>query len=481
MNKDSIIPVILCGGSGTRLWPISRQSFPKQYLPLSSNNEKSLLQNTYERVKDIKGICNPILVCNEEHRFIAAEQMREINTKPISILLEPFGKNTAPAIALSALIALEKAHDPILIVLSSDHEVKDKEKFIETVKDGINFAKKDKLITFGVIPTHPETGFGYIKADKHLIEGNSNAYEIAEFTEKPNIKKAERFILDGRYTWNSGMFIFRAKEIIKEIEKLSPEILEFCRKSLNNSEYDLDFRRLNKESFSKCPDVSIDVAVMEKTNRGLVIPLDAGWSDIGSWQAVWETSNKDQSENVIKGKVILNDSKKCLIRSEHRLVVGLGLNNLVVVETNDALLIAEMSKTQKVKDIVQTLKEKKLPESYQHRTIYRPWGFYNSVVEEPRWQVKQIFVKPGEQLSLQMHHHRSEHWIVVKGTAKVEINHNESILAENQSIYIPLGTKHRLTNPGKIPLIIIEVQSGSYVGEDDIIRFEDNYGRTDEI
>ena len=481
MNQDSIIPVILCGGSGTRLWPISRQSFPKQYLPLSSSNDKTLLQNTYERVKDIKGICNPILVCNEEHRFIAAEQMREINTKPISILLEPFGKNTAPAIALSALIALEKADDPIIIVLSSDHEVKDKEKFIENVKDGINFAKKDKLITFGVVPTHAETGFGYIKADKHLIEGNSRAYEIAEFTEKPNIEKAKEFISDHRYTWNSGMFIFRAKEIIKEIDKFSPEILEFCRKSLNQSEYDLDFRRLNKETFSKCPDVSIDVAVMEKTNRGLVIPLDAGWSDIGSWQAVWETSNKNQSENVIKGKVILNDSKKCLIRSEHRLIVGIGLTNLVVVETNDALLISEISKTQKVKEIVQTLKKKKLTEGYQHRKIYRPWGFYTSVVEDSRWQVKQIFVKPGEQLSLQMHHHRSEHWIVVKGTAKVQVNNTQSILTENESIYIPLGSKHRLINPGKIPLILIEVQSGAYVGEDDIIRFEDNYGRTNKI
>ncbi len=481
MHKDLIIPVILCGGSGTRLWPISRQSFPKQYLPLSTNNEKTLLQNTFERVKDIKGICNPILVCNEEHRFIAAEQMREINTKPISILLEPFGKNTAPAIALSALIALEKEENPLLIVLSSDHEVKDKEKFIKTVKDGINFAKKDKLITFGVVPTHAETGFGYIKADKVLSEGDSIAYEIAEFTEKPNIKKAEEFILDDRYTWNSGMFIFRAKEIINEINKFFPEILDFCRKSLSQSEYDLDFRRLNKETFSKCPDVSIDVAVMEKTNKGLVIPLDAGWSDIGSWQAVWETSNKDQSENVIKGKVILNDSKKCLVRSEHRLVVGIGLTNLVVVETNDALLISEISKTQKVKDIVQTLKEKKLTEGYQHRKIYRPWGFYTSVVEESRWQVKQIFVKPGEQLSLQMHHHRSEHWIVVKGTAKVEVNNTKSILTENQSIYIPLGSKHRLINPGKIPLILIEVQSGAYVGEDDIIRFEDNYGRINKI
>ena len=481
MNKDLIIPVILCGGVGTRLWPISRQSFPKQFLPLSSNNEKSLLQNTYDRIKDINGICDPILVCNEEHRFIAAEQMREINIKPISILLEPFGRNTAPAITLSALMALEKAENPTLIVLSSDHEVKNKENFLKKIKEGINFANQDKLITFGVVPTHAETGFGYIKADKPVNEEDNNAFEIAEFTEKPNIEKAEEFILDDRYTWNSGMFIFKAKEIIKEIEKFCPEILDFCKKSLSQSEYDLDFRRLNKKVFSKCPNISIDIAVMEKTNRGLVIPLDAGWSDIGSWQAVWETSNKDESENVIKGKVILNESKRCLVRSEYRLVVGIGLSNLVVVETNDALLIAEKSKAQKVKDIVQTLKEKKLPESYQHRKIYRPWGFYTSVVEEPRWQVKQILVKPGEQLSLQMHHHRSEHWIVVKGTAKVEINERLTILSENQSIYIPLGAKHRLTNPGKIPLILIEVQSGSYVGEDDIIRFEDNYGRIDKI
>ena len=478
MNKDLIIPVILCGGSGTRLWPLSRESFPKQYLSLSSNNEKTLLQNTYERVKDINGICNPILICNEEHRFIAAEQMREINVKPLSILLEPFGRNTAPAIALAALIALEKAENPTLLILSSDHEIKEKEKFVTALKDGINYANADKIVTFGVLPTHPETGYGYIKAKNPINKKSINAYEISEFTEKPTYKKAKEFILDKRYTWNSGMFVFKAQNIIEEIKNFSPEIVKFCKNSLNESEIDLDFCRLDTESFSKCSDISIDVAVMEKTNKGLVIPLDAGWSDIGSWQSIWETSNKNESQNVTKGKVVLEDSNNCLVKGENnRLIVGVGLSNLVVVDTTDALLIAEMGQSQKVKKIVKNLKEQKFPESYQHKKTYRPWGYYTSVVEDSRWQVKLINVKPSEQLSLQMHHYRSEHWIVVKGTAKVEVDNKIELLAENQSTYIPLGSKHRLSNPGKIPLVLIEVQSGSYVGEDDIVRFEDKYGR----
>ena len=477
MKKETIVPVILCGGSGTRLWPISRQSFPKQYLPLGIKQDKSLLQNTFDRIKNIKNIIDPILVCNEEHRFIAAEQMREINVKPTSILLEPFGRNTAPAIALSALIALEKLENPILLVLSADHEIKNINRFIEVLNQGINEAKQDKLITFGVVPTHPETGYGYIKAEKDFKVNEIKSYKINEFVEKPNLETAKKLIEDKRYTWNSGIFIFKAKNIVNEIKIHSPNLIEHCQKSLKNREFDLDFQRLNKSDFEKCPNVSIDIAVMEKTDNGAVIPLDVGWSDIGSWKSVWETSEKTKQNNAIKGKVMIDNCEDCFIKSDHRLIVGIGLKNLVVVETNDAILISNKNETQKVKEIVGQLKENKFAEGTQHKKIYRPWGSYISIIEDSRWQVKKISVKPGEKLSLQMHHHRSEHWIVVKGTAEVEINNKITILTENQSTYIPLGAKHRLINPGKIMLTLIEVQSGSYVGEDDIVRFEDNYGR----
>tara|TARA_B100001093_G_scaffold256916_1_gene245688 strand:- start:40182 stop:41621 length:1440 start_codon:yes stop_codon:yes gene_type:complete len=477
MKKESIIPVIICGGSGTRLWPISRQSFPKQFLPLGINQNKSLLQNTFARIRNLENICNPILVCNEEHRFIAAEQMREINIKPTSILLEPFGRNTAPAIALSSLIALENFEDPTLIVLSADHEIKNNDKFIKILEKGINESNKDNLITFGVVPTHPETGYGYIKAEKPFISNDIVSYKISKFLEKPNLEKAKQLILDKRYSWNSGIFIFKAKNIINELKKYSPTVINSCESALGKREYDLDFQRLNKKDFEKCPNVSIDIAVMEKTDKGVVIPLDVGWSDIGSWESVWELSQKNENQNVIKGKVILDNCEDCLAKSEHRLIAGIGLKNLIIIETSDSILISKKNETQRVKEIVSKLKEKNFIEGTQHRKIYRPWGYYISIIEESRWQVKQISVKAGERLSLQMHHHRSEHWIVVKGTAKVEVNNSTKILAENQSTYIPLGSKHRLSNPGKIPLILIEVQSGSYVGEDDIVRFEDNYGR----
>jgi len=477
MKKETIVPVILCGGSGTRLWPISRQSFPKQYLPLGIKQNKSLLQNTFDRIKNIKNIIDPILVCNEEHRFIAAEQMREINVKPTSILLEPFGRNTAPAIALSALIALEKLENPILLVLSADHEIKNNNRFIEVLNQGIYEAKQDKLITFGVVPTHPETGYGYIKAEKDFKVNEIKSYKINEFVEKPNLETAKKLIVDKRYTWNSGIFIFKAKNIVNEIKIHSPNLIEHCKKSLKNREFDLDFQRLNKSDFQKCPNVSIDIAVMEKTDNGAVIPLDAGWSDIGSWESIWDTSEKTKLNNVIKGKIMIDNCEDCFIKSDHRLIVGIGLKNLVVVETNDAILISNKDETQKVKEMVGQLKENKFAEGTQHKKIYRPWGSYISIIEDSRWQVKKISVKPGEKLSLQMHHHRSEHWIVVKGTAEVEINNKITILTENQSTYIPLGAKHRLINPGKIMLTLIEVQSGSYVGEDDIVRFEDNYGR----
>ena len=474
---SSIITIILCGGSGTRLWPLSRSSYPKQFLSLNSQNKKSLLQNTYLRISGFKGIKKPILVCNEDHRFIAAEQMREIDIIPNSILLEPFGRNTAPAITTAALKSLEIDEDPVLLVLSSDHEIKDSKQFLKVIEKGINHSINNKLITFGIVPSSPEIGFGYIKSespfDTSLIKGE----KIEEFIEKPNLELAEKLIKDKHYTWNSGMFMFKAKTIIEEMKIFSPKILEVCKDSLKKSKYDLDFQRIDTNSFKNCPNLSIDIAVMEKTKRGIVLPLDAGWNDVGSWQSVWESSKKDVDGNFILGKTLIENSKNCYIRSENRLVTGVGLNNLIIIETNDAILVANKNESQKIKSIVKKLNDNQISEGQKHLKVYRPWGHYSSVVEESRWQVKLIYVKPGEKLSLQMHHHRSEHWIVVNGTAKVEINDEVEFLCENQSTYIPLGEKHRLSNPGKIPLILIEVQSGSYVGEDDIVRLEDKYGR----
>tara|TARA_B100000989_G_scaffold278203_1_gene239770 strand:+ start:18515 stop:19951 length:1437 start_codon:yes stop_codon:yes gene_type:complete len=477
MSKSFIVPLILCGGSGSRLWPLSRESFPKQFISIKKEDKFSLLQNTIKRILTLKNIKKPILVCNEEHRFIVAEQLRELNIEDFVILLEPIGRNTAPAITLSALKALELDKDPTLLVLSSDHDIKNIENFLKVVEGGLKFAEKNKLVTFGVVPKSPEIGYGYIKATKPL--GNKiDGFEIESFIEKPDIETAQKLIQDSRYFWNSGMFMFKAKEIIKEINIFIPEILHSCKEAINKSKCDLVFQRLDKASFERCYDISIDVAVMEKTSRGIVIPLDAGWSDIGSWESVWETSKKDLQGNYTEGKIILENTKNSYIRSDNRLIVGVDLSDLIVVETRDAILISNKKSSQKVKKIVNNLKKSKIPEGRNHAKIYRPWGHYLSLVEANRWQVKLISVKPGEKLSLQMHHHRSEHWVVVSGTAKVEVAGKVEVLSENQSVYIPLGSKHRLTNPGKIPLTLIEVQSGSYVGEDDIVRFEDFYGRT---
>ena len=477
MPSEPVIPIILCGGFGTRLWPLSRQSFPKQFLSLDSNDKKSLLQKTQERIQLLENLRNPILICNEEHRFIVAEQMREIDVNPNSILLEPFGKNTAPAITLAALKSLEIENDPFLLILSSDHEIKNESKFIEVIKKGIEYASNNKLVTFGIVPNSPETGYGYIKSEeefkKNLIKGSN----IISFIEKPEREKAEEFIKDKRFTWNSGMFLFKSKIILKEMEKFCPEITRYCREALKDNLLDLDFQRLNEKAFIKCPKISIDVGVMEKTKEGIVLPLDAGWSDVGSWDSVWQIAEKDKEGNSISGNVFTKDSFNCYVKSEKRLVAAIGLNNLIIVETGDAILVSDKDKSQEVKNIVSKLKDKGIPEGQEHKKIYRPWGYYESVVDDIRWKVKLINVKPGEKLSLQMHHHRSEHWIVVSGTAQVEIEDKMFILNENQSSYIPLGAKHRLSNPGKINLTLIEVQSGSYLGEDDIERFEDNYGR----
>ncbi len=477
MASNKLIPIIMCGGSGTRLWPLSRESFPKQFISLSSNKSKSLLQKTQLRMMGLDWIDNPILVCNEEHRFIVAEQIREINIKKFSILLEPVGRNTAPAITIAALKALEREANPTLLVLASDHEIENTKLFIDTIELAKKYADNEKIVSFGIMPTSPETGYGYIKAFNPLSNDSPKGERIEQFLEKPNLQKAKELIKNKKFSWNSGIFMFKAKVLLKEMEKFSPEILKQCKLSLKESTNDLDFQRLSKVAFEKCPSESFDIAVMEKTNKGIVIPLNCGWNDIGSWKAVWENSKKDKNGNFIQGKVITEKTNNCYLRSEKRLIVGIGLEDLVIVETNDAILISNKYQTQLVKNIVEKLKDNKISEGQQHTKVHRPWGHYISIVRDSRWQVKLISVKPGEELSLQMHHHRSEHWVVVKGTAKVEIDLELSILSENESIYIPLGSKHRLSNPGKIKLILIEVQSGSYVGEDDIIRFEDNYGR----
>ena len=477
MSCTEIIPVILCGGSGTRLWPLSRESFPKQFLSLNSKNEFSLLQNTINRISDLDNIKSPILVCNEAQRFLVAEQMREIDIKPNSIILEPFGKDTAPAITIAALKSLEQYNNPTLLVLSSDHEIKDKEIFLKVLKSGLKYALKNHIVTFGIMPKSPETGFGYIQAENPFLSENIDGQEIKAFKEKPNLKTAKKYLENNCYLWNSGIFMFKANTIIDEINKFLPELLVHCREALNRSENDLEFQRLNLEAFKKNPKISIDFAIMEKTKKGIVVPLDAGWSDIGSWKTLWENSNKDEEGNFKEGKTLTKNVKNCYMRSENRLVVGLGIKDLIVVDTNDAILISHKSETQRVKEIVQELKNADLPEGRNHKKIYRPWGHYISIVEDEKWQVKLISVKAYEKLSLQMHNFRSEHWVVVSGTAKVEIDGKIDILKENQSIYIPLGSKHRLTNTSTKPLKIIEVQSGSYIGEDDIVRFEDKYGR----
>ena len=481
MKFKPIIPVILCGGSGVRLWPLSRQSFPKQFLSFDFTDDKSLLQNTYNRIKKIKNIQKPILICNEEHRFIVAEQMRDIKVKPNSIILEPFGRNTAPAITLAALKAQEIYEDPHLLILSSDHQIVNEEQFNKVIEKALEFSEKDKLVTFGIIPTSPEIGYGYIKASKPFLKNEISAYKVEGFIEKPDKKNAENFLKDQKFTWNSGIFMFKSSTVIKEIKKFYPEVLKKCSTSLINKLIDLDFQRLDKNSFEGCPNISIDFAIMEKTKNAYVLPLDVGWSDVGSWDFVWNISKKDSKGNVMKGNVIEKNTTNSYLHSQSRLIAAIGLENILVVETNDAILVANKDKSQEVKNVVNILKDKNIPQGIEHQKCYRPWGSYESLIKVRNWQVKLINVKPGEKLSLQKHKFRSEHWVVVSGIANVEIEGKEMVLHENQSSYIPANSKHRLSNLGNKDLKIIEVQSGSYLGEDDIERFDDNYGRINEI
>ena len=477
MSPKKITPVILCGGSGTRLWPLSRSSFPKQFLALQENCQNTFIQETYERLIGLENLDEPLIICNQEHRFIVAEQMRERNIMPKSIILEPFGRNTAPAITIAALNTLINGDDSNLLILSADHFIKNKKRFLEIINSSIKYCNEGKIITFGVPPISPETGYGYIKIDSKFKLNDLEAIEINKFVEKPSLNQAKEMICTGKYLWNSGIFLSKASVIINEIKKFSPTIYTECENAINAAQKDLNFLRLEKNNFLKCPNISFDVAVMEKTKLGLVYPLDVGWSDVGSWNSLWKESPKDEEGNAKTGNIILSKSKNSIVVSENRLVVALGIKNLVIVETSDALLVCNRKNDQDVKDIVSFLKKKELPEANFHKKGFRPWGNYLSIENGLNWQVKRIEVKPNCSLSLQKHSQRAEHWIVVSGEAFVEVDNKELILQENQSTFIPLGSKHRLSNKTNKILVIIEVQSGSYLGEDDIVRYEDNYGR----
>lgn len=468
-----IQPVILSGGAGTRLWPLSRELYPKQLLPLTG--ELTMLQDTVARLDGVAGKAAPMIICNEEHRFMVAEQLRSIHVAPSAIILEPVGRNTAPAVAISALQAIRGGDDPVLLVLPADHVIKDREIFCAAVRNGAQLAEEGHLVTFGIIPSAPETGYGYIKSGKDM---DCSGREVVEFVEKPDLETAERYLADGSYLWNSGMFMFRASVYISELNKFNREMLVACKSAWQSMLEDLDFLRLGKDEFEACPKDSIDYAVMEKTAMAAVIPLAAGWSDVGSWSSLWEANLQDDAGNVIQGDVFVDSSENCLLHAGSRLVAAVGLKDHVVVETADAVLVADKSKTQDVKKVVAWLNNLKREESLLHRRVNRPWGSYECVDSGERFKVKRIIVNAGSSLSLQRHQHRAEHWVVVSGIARVTCKDEVKIINVNESTYIPLGAIHRLENPGQEPLEIIEVQSGSYLGEDDIERIEDDFGRS---
>jgi mannose-1-phosphate guanylyltransferase/mannose-6-phosphate isomerase len=466
-----LVPVILSGGAGTRLWPLSREMYPKQLLALTG--KLTMLQDTVMRLAGIAGAEAPILVCNEAHRFTVAEQINALGLKASAILLEPAGRNTAPAVALAALKAQQMDPDAIMAVAPADHVIRDARIFQAAAEVAAALAQDGKLVTFGIVAHAPETGYGYIRRG----DGNGPSYPVAKFIEKPPLDVATQFVASGDYYWNSGMFVFKAGRYLAELAAFAPDILEACRAAFQAARTDLDFVRIDKTEFEKCRSDSIDYAVMEKTRDAVVLPLDAGWSDVGSWSSLFDALHTDEEGNVLQGDVMVFDTHDCYVHSSSRLVTAVGMDDHIIVETKDAILVAPKERVQDVKELVSMIKKSGRSESALHREVFRPWGSYDSIDSGDRFQVKRLSVKPGGVLSLQMHHHRAEHWIVVQGTARITCNDKTFLLSENESTYIPIGATHRIENPGKVALHIVEVQSGSYLGEDDIVRFEDNYGR----
>jgi mannose-1-phosphate guanylyltransferase/mannose-1-phosphate guanylyltransferase/mannose-6-phosphate isomerase len=472
---NTIIPVILSGGAGTRLWPMSRESTPKQLLPLAST--RSMLQDTALRFSKSPLFASPIVVTNDSLRFSVAEQLSDIGVKWNALLLEPVGRGTAPAVAAAALLALESDPGAVLMVVPSDHLIQNVPAFLNLIASAYQAACEGYLVTFSVVPTRPETGYGYIRRGEGL-PNHTGIHALAGFIEKPDAKLAKDLLAAGDSFWNSGMFLLSAAGFIAELERHAPDVLSAVRTSIGKRRADLDFVRLDPDSFAASPNISIDYAVMEKTNRAATIACDIGWTDLGAWSELWSISDKDSSGNVMRGDVIAEKVENCYLRSEGQMIAAVGVENLIVVVTDDAVLVANRNQAQDLRMIIDRLRKENRPELTNHRRVYRPWGYYESVDEGDRFQVKRLMVKPGAKLSLQKHFHRAEHWVVVSGTALVTRDDEKQMLHENESIYIPLGAVHRLENPGKIPLYLIEVQSGPYLGEDDIVRIEDTYGRT---
>lgn len=476
--STTVKPVILSGGSGTRLWPLSRQLYPKQLLPLVG--KQTLLQNTITRLENFPNVSDTVtVICNDDHRFLVAEQLREINVKADALLLEPVGRNTAPALTLAALANQDAGHNDILLVMPADHVIQDTDAFQKILNEGTKLAEKDLLVTFGIVPTKAETGYGYIKQGKAI---DDQSFIIEQFVEKPDASTAQEYVNSGDFLWNSGMFMMKSSVWLEQIDIHAPEILKYCKEAYTNGKKEFDFYRIDTKAFTACPSDSIDYAVAEKMVDGssanaAVVRLDAGWSDVGAWAELWHINEKDEAGNVTQGDVVTINSENSMLISQQRLIAAVGVKDTVVVETADAILVAHRDQVQEVKQVVEWIKAQGRDEHLSHRCVYRPWGHFDSIDVGKRYQVKRIFVNPGAVLSLQMHHHRAEHWIVVSGTAKVTRGDETFLVTENQSTYIPVGTKHRLENTGSIPLEMIEVQSGSYLGEDDIVRYEDVYGR----
>ena len=472
-NKRSIHPYILSGGSGTRLWPLSRKSYPKQFLKLVG--EDSLLQQTAQRLRG-PHFSDPSVLANNDHRFIIAEQMQMVGSKPKDIILEPVGRNTAPAALIAALRSAQSDDDALILLLPSDHVIKDVEKFQKTILSGINDASNGHLVTFGIKPTAPETGYGYIETSG----APQTALDVERFVEKPELAKAKEYLAAGNFFWNAGIFMYRAGSMIEAFADHAPQILTHCQNALEKAASDLDFLRLDEPSYAACESISLDYAIMEKASGIKCIPLETDWSDLGAWSAIWDVMDKDANGNVIKGDVVVHNTKNSFIQSAHGTCLSLvGLDNVLAIATKDAILLANKDNAQDVKAIVDKLQASGRSEAIEHRRVYRPWGWYEQLSAGDRFQVKALMVNPGAQLSLQSHYHRAEHWVVVSGTAEVRVGDKVSLLSENESTYIPIGTLHRLGNPGKLPAMLIEVQSGSYLGEDDIERYEDDFGRSD--